>query len=195
MVKTNEVNSGDTLITLHTNVGDIKLVLYTDIAPKTCENFVGLCKNNYYDGITFHRVMNDFMIQGGDPTGTGMGGESIWGEKFEDECSENARHFKGTLSMANSGPNTNGSQFFIVHSSSCDSSLIKQMETFEYPKDIINNYKKLGGTAWLDGKHTVFGMIIDGMNVVDKIAQTKVDRNDRPLNDIIIEKTTIEIAE
>lgn len=195
MLKTNVVKKGDTLVTLHTNMGDITLVLYNDIAPKACENFITHCKNGYYNGLIFHRVMKDFMIQGGDPTGTGMGGQSIFGDKFEDEFDENAKHFKGALSMANSGPNTNGSQFFIVHSSECDKRFLKQMSDLEYKKEVIETYEKLGGTPWLDNRHTVFGMVVTGIDVVDKIANTQVDMSDRPVNDVIIEKTTVTVSE
>lgn len=194
MLKDNTVKKGDTLVTLCTNMGNIKFVLYKDIAEKTCENFVTHCKNGYYDGVIFHRVMKNFMIQGGDPTGTGMGGESIWGEQFDNECSINAKHFKGALSMANSGPDTNGSQFFIVQCSKCNSNMLKQMQQLHYPEEVIEAYKQKGGTPWLDGNHTVFGAVVNGIEVVDDIANTKVNPQDRPINDIVIEKTIVEIA-
>src|SRR5574344_610902 len=104
---------------MHTGMGDITLRLYPEVAPKTVENFVTHAKNGYYNGLTFHRVIREFMVQGGDPTGTGAGGESIWGAPFEDECSQELHNFRGALSMANAGPNTNGSQFFIVQNSKC----------------------------------------------------------------------------
>ena len=109
-----EVLEGETKAVIKTNMGDVTVKLLNNVAPKTVENFVTHAKNKYYDGLIFHRVIKDFMIQGGDPTGTGMGGESIWGQAFEDEFSTDAFNLYGALSMANAGPNTNGSQFFIV---------------------------------------------------------------------------------
>ena len=133
--------AGDTVATIKTNKGDIKVVLFPDAAPKAVENFTTHADNGYYDGVIFHRVIPDFMIQGGDPTGTGMGGP---GYRFEDECRPDLRHDgPGVLSMANAGPGTNGSQFFITH----------------VPTD------------WLNGKHTVFGKVTEGQSVVDSIKQ------------------------
>ena len=121
------------------------------------------------------------MIQGGDPEGTGMGGESIWKEPFEDEFDVNYRNFRGAISMANSGPNTNGSQFFIVQGAEVPEDIIKEMkrlgEEQGFPKEIIERYEKYGGAYWLDGRHTVFGEVIEGMDVVDKIAAVQVDGN------------------
>jgi len=117
-----------TKATIKTNKGDMKFNLYDDLAPKTVENFVTHAKNGYYDGLIFHRVIKDFMIQGGDPTGTGCGGESIWGTPFQDEFNLDARNYYGALSMPNSGPNTNGSQFFIVQAKEVPNTLIEQME-------------------------------------------------------------------
>ncbi|MEE0897523.1 MAG: peptidylprolyl isomerase, partial [Acutalibacteraceae bacterium] len=108
------IGAGDTLATIKTNMGEIKVKLFPEGAPKTVENFTTHAKKGYYNGLIFHRVIKDFMIQGGDPTGTGMGGESIWGDSFEDEFDVKLHNIKGALSMANAGPNTNGSQFFIV---------------------------------------------------------------------------------
>lgn len=147
-----------------TNYGTIKVKFFPEVAPKAVENFTTHAKNGYYDGLTFHRVMNDFMIQGGDPNGNGTGGESIWGAPFEDEFSKDHPHVKGSLSMANSGRNTNGSQFFIVHAES---------------------------TPWLDGGHTVFGEVIEGLDVVDTIAAVKTGANDKPVEDVIMEKVEI----
>lgn len=181
---------------IKTTMGDITVQLFSEKAPKTVENFVTHAKDGYYNGIIFHRVIKDFMIQGGDPTGTGRGGESIWGHPFEDECSIELRNYKGALSMANAGPNTNGSQFFIVQAGMVDSGLISQMEQLEnngFPKEVTENYKKLGGTPWLDFKHTVFGQVIDGMNVVDAISAVEVGAADKPLTDVVI--NDIEIQE
>ena len=115
---------GDTVAVMHTSMGDIKIKLFPDRTPKTCENFTTHAKNGYYNGLKFHRVIKDFMIQGGDPLGTGIGGESIWGGKFEDEFDPELHNLRGALSMANAGPNTNGSQFFIVQANEAPASMI-----------------------------------------------------------------------
>ncbi len=142
--------------TLQTSRGAIAIELYGDDAPKTVENFVKLSRDGFYDGVVFHRVIPDFMIQGGDPTGTGSGGP---GYQFEDEFNDR-RVERGALAMANSGPNTNGSQFFIVTAEAC---------------------------PWLDGKHTVFGRVTSGMDVVDAISQLDTDARDRPRDDVTID--------
>jgi len=142
--------------TLHTNQGDIAVELFDDDAPKTVDNFTSLAGKGFYDGVIFHRVIPDFMIQGGDPTGTGSGGP---GYTFEDEFN-NHPVARGALAMANAGPNTNGSQFFIVTAEAC---------------------------PWLDGKHTVFGRVTGGMDVVDAISALDTDGRDRPRQDVVIE--------
>jgi cyclophilin family peptidyl-prolyl cis-trans isomerase len=146
---------------MHTNRGPIELELYPDDAPKTVENFLKLAKDGFYDGVVFHRVIPDFMIQGGDPTGTGSGGP---GYQFEDEFNDHKVE-RGALAMANAGPNTNGSQFFIVTA---------------------------GATPWLDGKHTVFGKVTAGMELVDEISNVDRDGRDKPKADVTIER--IELA-
>ncbi len=151
-------------VTLHTNHGDITIEIFADKVPKTAKNFVELARKGYYDGTIFHRVITDFMIQGGDPTGTGRGGESIYGEKFEDEFHPSLSHKKGHISMANAGPNTNGSQFFIVHAEE---------------------------TSWLDGKHSVFGNVVSGLEIVDIIGTVPTDSGDRPFKKVEIMKVTI----
>ncbi|TFZ16060.1 peptidylprolyl isomerase [Limosilactobacillus fermentum] len=178
--------------TIKTNQGDIKLQLFPDQAPKTVKNFVELAKQGYYKGVIFHRVIPDFMIQGGDPTGTGAGGESIYGQAFEDEFSEELFNFKGALSMANAGPNTNGSQFFIVTNENVPADMVGQMRAAGYPDEVIARYQE-GGTPWLDFHHTVFGQVIEGMDVAQKISQVKRDFRDRPEEDVVIED--VEIAE
>lgn len=178
--------------TIKTNQGDIKLQLFPDQAPKTVKNFVELAKQGYYKGVIFHRVIPDFMIQGGDPTGTGAGGESIYGQAFEDEFSEELFNFKGALSMANAGPNTNGSQFFIVTNENVPADMVGQMKATGYPDEVIARYQE-GGTPWLDFHHTVFGQVIEGMDVAQKISQVKHDFRDRPEEDVVIED--VEIAE
>lgn len=189
--------SGEEVAVIKTNHGDIKIRLFPDVAPKAVENFKTHARNGYYNGVTFHRVMNEFMIQGGDPEGSGRGGESIWGAPFEDEFSMNYRNIRGALSMANAGPGTNGSQFFIVQKTETEADIIRQMRqagtSKGYPEEVVDAYEKLGGTFWLDGKHTVFGHVYEGMDIVDKIASVKVDGNDKPLEPVIME--TVEIVE
>ena len=177
--------------TIKTNFGDIKVQLFPKQAPKSVENFVGLAQKGYYDGIIFHRVIPDFMIQGGDPTGTGMGGESLWGKPFEDEFSQEVFNLRGALSMANAGPNTNGSQFFIVQKPQLDAGMSDQMKQAGYPEEIVTAYGN-GGTPWLDFRHTVFGAVSDGMDIVDKIAATETGMQDKPVKDVVIETITIE---
>jgi cyclophilin family peptidyl-prolyl cis-trans isomerase len=154
-----------TVAVINTNLGTIEIELFADQAPKTVENFVGLAEKGYYNGIIFHRVIADFMIQGGDPTGTGRGGNSLWGAPFADEIVPSLKHDEpGVLSMANAGLNTNGSQFFIT----------------------------VVPTPWLDGKHTVFGKVINGMNVVYDISKVKTASGDKPVNDVVMESVKIE---
>jgi peptidyl-prolyl cis-trans isomerase B (cyclophilin B) len=148
--------------TLHTNQGAVEVELFDDDAPKTVENFRKLAGDGFYDGVIFHRVIPDFMIQGGDPTGTGTGGP---GYTFEDEFNDHPVA-RGALAMANAGPNTNGSQFFIVTADAC---------------------------PWLDGKHTVFGRVTDGMDVVDAISQLETDGGDRPRETVSIDR--VELAD
>lgn len=190
------VKKGDTVALMHTNMGDIEIKLFPEKAPKTCENFITHSKSGYYNGIVFHRVIKDFMIQGGDPTATGMGGESIWGGSFEDEFDPDLHNLRGALSMANAGPGTNGSQFFIVQAKSVPGNMLSQMEGMAdrgFPEDIVEAYRALGGTPWLDFRHTVFGQVINGMDAVDKIAETPVGAADKPVDDVVI--NSIEIKE
>ena len=180
---------------IKTNRGDMSFELFPQYAPKAVENFTSHAKEGYYDGLIFHRVIKDFMIQGGDPTGTGMSGESIWGKPFEDEFSVDARNYYGSLSMANSGPNTNGSQFFIVQAKEVPSHLLSQMEQIGaeggFSKEVVDEYKKVGGTPWLDFHHTVFGKITDGADVLDDIANVKTGINDKPIYDVVIDSVEI----
>lgn len=185
---------GETVAVMHTNMGNISIRLFPDKTPKTCENFITHAKNGYYNGLIFHRVIRDFMIQGGDPTGTGCGGESIWGDSFEDEPDIELRNYRGALSMANAGPNTNGSQFFIVQCDRVDNRLLKQMEGLAdqgYPAEVVANYAKVGGTPHLDFRHTVFGQVFDGMDVVDAIAGVPTGAQDRPKQDVVIQSIDI----
>jgi len=151
-------------ITLETTQGTIRFKLFEDVAPKTCENFKTHVENGYYEGVIFHRIIEDFMIQGGDPTGTGRGGESVWGKPFEDECDPNVTFDKpGLLAMANAGPGTNGSQFFIT--------------TVETP--------------WLHMRHTIFGEVVEGMDVVKKLEAVDKGPGDKPVEDQKIEKAEV----
>jgi len=140
--------------------------------------------------LTFHRVIPNFMIQGGDPTGTGMGGESIWGQPFEDEFSPELYNLRGALSMANAGPNTNGSQFFIVQDTDMTEQMQSQMRDAGFPDEIVTAYKD-GGTPWLDFRHTVFGQVIEGMDIVDAIAKVKTDASDQPATPVTMDKVTV----
>lgn len=181
-----------TTATIKTNKGDITLQLFDKLAPKTVKNFVELAQDGYYDGVIFHRVIPNFMIQGGDPTGTGRGGKSIYGEQFEDEFSDQLFNLRGTLSMANAGPNTNGSQFFIVTMDEVPAQMVGQLEAAGFPAEIIDAYKERGGTPWLDNKHTVFGHLVAGEDVAQAIQNVKRDAADKPLEDVTIE--TIDIS-
>ncbi|PAK58543.1 peptidylprolyl isomerase [Lentilactobacillus kefiri] len=176
--------------TIKTNHGDIVVQLFPEQAPKTVENFIALAEKGYYNGVIFHRVIPDFMIQGGDPTGTGMGGESSFGGNFADEFSPELFNINGALSMANAGPDTNGSQFFIVSNEHVDDGMISQMKTAGYPEEIIEAYKN-GGTPWLDFRHTVFGQVISGMDVVKETSQVAKNAQDKPKEDVVMEKVEI----
>lgn len=178
---------------IKTNQGDLTVKLFPEIAPKTVANFVALAKDGYYDGVIFHRIIKDFMIQGGDPTGTGMGGESIYGAAFEDEFSMEAFNLRGALSMANAGPNTNGSQFFIVQNQNFPYNA-KELERGGWPKEVAAAYVEAGGTPHLDQRHTVFGHLADqdSFAVLDVIAALETDGSDRPKEDVVIETIEIE---
>jgi len=243
LLQLQQAPKGSPTATLHTTMGDITVVLYPEQAPKAVENFTTLAGEGYYDGISFHRVISNFMIQGGDPTATGAGGESMWGEDFEDELCDQLHNFRGALSMANAGINTNGSQFFIVQCSdkvtdadaeACLSYLYQnsqltigknlyadyaatgasaedqqafvdalnaklseamsagvpenQRKRFEAA---VEGYKQLGGTPHLDYVHTVFGQVIEGMDVVDAIANVATGDANKPVEDVLINNITL----
>lgn len=251
----NEPESGTPIVTLHTSMGDIKMMLFPQAAPKAVENFVTHCKNGYYDNVTFHRVIEEFMIQGGDPLGNGTGGESIWDADFEDEFSDNLHNFRGALSMANAGYGTNGSQFFIVQHDSKqypnsgmtvtpenkDNVMMMMLGNSEIYKGTMlmneraaqpgvtneemqkyvgelnaniqavmgagvtdevkarfsaaaEKYIEVGGTPTLDYKHTVFGQVLEGMDVVDAIARVEKNAADKPNTDVVIKSATVETA-
>ncbi|MBF0714166.1 peptidylprolyl isomerase [Gemella sp. GH3] len=188
----NEIQEGERKVVVKTTKGDLTFKLFEKDIPKTVENFIELAKKGYYNGIIFHRVIKDFMIQGGDPTGTGMGGESIWGTSFEDEFSMDYFNFYGALCMANAGPNTNGSQFFVVQAKHVDNMMLSNIEQGGWPKEAIEVYAEKGGTPWLDHRHTVFGQLIDGYDVLEDIASTKTNSQDKPLEDIKIIEIVID---
>ena len=176
---------GETVAVIHTTLGDISVKFFPEQAPKTVENFLTHAKNGYYNGIIFHRVIPDFMIQGGDPNGTGTGGESIWGRPFPDEFSRELFNLRGALSMANCGPNTNGSQFFIVQAKTVDPRMMRQVRDV-YPAEVADDYAEFGGTPWLDFRHTVFGQVYAGMDVVDAICAVPRNGSDKPLEDVVM---------
>ncbi len=183
------------LATIKTNMGDITVEFYPEHAPLAVENFLTHAENDYYDGIIFHRVIEDFMIQGGDPLGEGYGGESIWGQPFDNEVTDEVRHFRGALSMANSGPNTNGSQFFIVSAKTVDEGFRQAMEDALWSDEVIDAYFELGGTPHLDGQHTVFGQVTEGMDIVEAIEAVETDSGDKPVEPVVIEDIVVTRAE
>ncbi|MCI9405777.1 MAG: peptidylprolyl isomerase [Oscillospiraceae bacterium] len=189
---------GDPIAVLETSAGTIRLRFFPEEAPLAVENFLTLAKEGYYDGISFHRVMAGFMVQSGDPTGTGSGGRSIYTDAagnrgfFQDEFSSRLFHFRGALSMANSGSNTNGSQFFIVQANELADGQEQALKSAGTDRRAVSKYQAEGGTPWLDGKHTVFGQVLEGMEVVDAIAAAQTDEDDRPLEEITILSVTVE---
>lgn len=192
----NDVTDNESEVLMHTSEGDITIKLFPKYAPLAVENFLTHAKEGYYNGVLFHRVISDFMIQSGDPKGDGTGGESIWknkdksidsGNGFKNEISPYLYNIRGAVAMANAGADTNGSQFFINQNTDDQS---QKLSSSSYPEPIIGAYAK-GGNPSLDGNYTVFGQVIDGMDVVDKIAQTATDDNDKPTTDVTI--TSIDI--
>lgn len=216
MPQLEELNTGDVIAVMTTSMGEIKIKFCPEEAPKAVENFISLAKKGYYDGITFHRVIDEFMIQGGDPNGNGTGGESVWGGKFDDEFSPKMYHFRGALAMANSGANTNGSQFYIVQNKQVEEQYFENVDSVideyggdklltiaatgkifrtNYNEDVRKKYLELGGTPQLDYGYTIFGQVYEGMDVVDKIAAVEKDESDKPLKDVVIEKLEIKTVE
>ncbi len=190
-----EPEEGETIAVIHVkNYGDITVKFFDDIAPKAVENFLTHSKEGYYDNVIFHRVINEFMIQGGDPQGNGYGGESIWGKGFGEELDESIVPYRGSLCMASSGVGTSslGSQFFITQAH-YDEDTANYYKRNDLPTDLLKMYKKYGGALHLYGSYTVFGQVIDGMDIVDKIATVKTNGKDKPLEDVVIE--SIEVKE
>ena len=186
-IQTKEPVKGDTVVTItFKDFGDVKIKMFPDEAPKAVENFTTHAKEGYYDGLTMHRVIADFMIQGGDPSGDGTGGESIWGSEFENETVEYLNPIRGSLCMANAGADTNGSQFFITQASTIDESYLEGLTDVQ--KEM---YRQYGGCPWLTGGYTVFGQVYEGMDVVDAISKVETAANDAPLEDVVIEKIKV----
>ena len=211
MLQLSPLTRGEELVTMHTSLGDITLRFFPTEAPLAVENFLTHAWNGYYDGLIFHRVIPDFMIQGGCDAGTGRGGQSIWGGQFDCQHSPNLMHFRGALAMAHAGPNTNGSQFYIVQStdvghfrSELERLIEMQDEIFHefedgslltygdiFPENAMRHLLEHGGTPFLDtffsnAPHTVFGHVVEGMDVVDAIANAPRGMDDRPVEDVVI---------
>lgn len=176
--------------------GDIKIKLFSDLLPEACENFTTLIEEGYYDDLIFHRVIEGFMIQGGDPKGDGTGGESCWGGKFDGGVSNQLIHIPGALAYANSGSTaTDGSQFYIVTGSAVtesDLNSYSQNYSIYYTEEAKGLYEEYGGAPWLDGSYTVFGQVIDGLDVVYAISQVDVNSSSKPKTAVYIDSVTIE---
>lgn len=212
VLQSQKPEKGQEIAVITTSKGELYMMFYPEEAPKAVENFKTLAKQGYYDGLTFHRVIQDFMIQTGDPTGTGAGGESVWGEPFEDEISPKLHFFNGAVAMANSGPNTNGSQFFIVQSSEVQKEPMDMLKEAKESKDdlgikigednfvslkdiftdeVIAYYEEHGGAVGLEyafgAPYTIFAQVYDGFDTIDTIAAVETDEKDKPVEDVIIE--------
>lgn len=190
------IGDNEAAVKLVTSKGDIIIKLFPEQAPLAVENLLTHAKDNYYNGHIFHRVIKNFMIQGGDPLGTGRGGTSIWygkdthidsGNGFKNEPSDLLYNIRGSLAMANAGPNTNGSQFFINQNTQNQTS---QLDVRYYPAQIVEAYAK-GGNPSLDGSYTVFGQVIEGMDIVDNIAAVETDNQDQPLEPVTIQRIEV----
>lgn len=190
--------TGETIAVIHIkNYGDVKVKFFKEVAPKAVENFTTHAKEGYYNGVIFHRVINEFMIQGGDPEGTGMGGESIWREDFAEELSPELVPYRGSLCMASRGLENSpslGSQFFITQAN-YDEQMASYMQGYGYPADLLEQYKNYGGYLSLYQQYTVFGQVYEGMEIVDKIASVETDEGDKPVEDVVIESIEVGVAE
>ena len=191
-------NVGETIAIIHVkDYGDIKVKFFNDVAPKAVENFITHSKEGYYNGVIFHRVINEFMIQSGDPEGTGFGGESIWKKDFEEELDPELVPYRGSLCMASRGLKYSpslGSQFFITQAN-YNEQMENYLKSYGYPEELLEQYKIYGGYLSLYQQYTVFGQVYDGMDVVDKIAAVKTDENDKPIENVIIESIDVLVAE
>lgn len=210
--------AGEEIAVIKTSKGVVKMRFFPEEAPKAVENFKTLAKDGYYDGLLFHRVIEDFMVQTGDPNGNGTGGESCWGKSFADEISPKLHYYKGAVAMANRGPSTNGSQFFIVQQNTVVEQALAQIEeardandgelgmnltdgnyyTFSqlFPDEVLNYYREVGGAVHLEyafgNPYSIFGQVFEGLDVIDAIAAVETDEADKPVEDIIIESITFE---
>lgn len=209
---------GEEIAVITTSEGVVKMRFFPEEAPKAVENFKTLAKDGYYDGLIFHRVIEDFMVQGGDPEGTGIGGESCWGEDFETEVSEKLHFYRGAVAMANKGPDTNGSQFFIVQQKTVMEDALKAITDARdnnkeevgvtltdgiyytlsqlYPDEVLNYYREQGGSAHLEyvfgNGYSIFAQVFEGLETVDAIAAVETNEMDKPVNDVIIESIVFE---
>ena len=184
---------GDTIAIFDTNLGVFKAVLYPEFAPRAVENFTTHARDKYYDGVTFHRVIQDFVVQSGDPTHTGSGGDSIWMIPFENEVSEELHHYRGALGMANAGPDQNKSQFYVVAGGRITEDAVSAMKNSGWTQSVVDAYSKEGGQPGLDYHYTVFGQVYDGLDIIDAIAAVKVNSKDnRPLEDVLVNSITID---
>lgn len=177
------------------NYGNVYIKLFPELVPDACENFLGLVENGYYDGLTFHRVVRDFVVQGGDPQGTGMGGESLWGDKFACEFSSALLHLTGAVAYARaSGDLRNGSQFYFVANADIDEQTLMtyySMYKKSYTQSGIDAYVENGGQPYLDGDYTVFAQVFEGLDIIDNIQQVKTNDSNKPINDVVIEKAQV----
>lgn len=190
--------AGETVVIIHIkDYGAVKVKFFEEVAPKAVENFVTHAKEGYYNGVTFHRVINQFMIQGGDPEGTGMGGESIWRTDFEEELSPELVPYRGSLCMASRGLENSpslGSQFFITQAEYNDQ-MASYMQGYGYPSDLLEEYKNYGGYLSLYQQYTVFGQVYEGMEIVDRIAAVETDESDKPVEDVVIERMEVMLVD
>ncbi len=192
MMKQFDAPKGEIAV-IETTMGTMKAMFFPEDAPKCVENWLTHAKNGYYDGLIFHRVIKDFMIQTGDPEGTGMGGESIWGHGIADEYSKNLYHFRGAVCMAKSSlPNSIGSQFYIVQGVEVGADLQKQMRDGGWPSEAVEAYAKAGGYPYLDQRYTVIGQVFEGLEVVEAISKVPTGRADRPKEDVKILSIRVE---
>ncbi len=178
--------------------GDIKIKLFPEVASKGVENFTGLADMGYYDELIFHRIISNFMIQGGDPKGNGTGGKSIWGDQFDGGVPEGLYHFSGAVAYANSGStSTDGSQFYIVNTpegylqNTCEELMQYDPSTYSWPQNVVEMYNEKGGTPFLDGSYTVFGQVFEGLDIVRELGNVETDENDKPLKQVQMESVKI----
>ena len=178
--------------------GDIKIKLFPEVASKGVENFTGLADMGYYDELIFHRIISNFMIQGGDPKGNGTGGKSIWGDQFDGGVPEGLYHFSGAVAYANSGStSTDGSQFYIVNTpegylqNTCEELMQYDPSTYSWPQNVVEMYNEKGGTPFLDGSYTVFGQVFEGLDIVRELGNVETDSNDKPLKQVQMESVKI----